>query len=105
MVAVHDISCVGDASAYIWENDAEIAVQNVIATLAICHETILRHGSQLNYAAGKSECLIALRGPNATKIRKNSFVEHQALLDVAHASGTLTTHVVDANKHLGLARQ
>ena len=46
---------------------------------------------QLNYAAGKSECLVALRGKGATAVRERVFVSQ---------TGTLLLRVVDAYKHL-----
>ena len=62
MEAVHDISYVDDASAYTWIPDPQAVINNVKIIVAIHHEEFLRHGLQLNYAAGKSECLVALRG-------------------------------------------
>ena len=69
MVSVHDTSYVDDASAYIWDSDGEIAVRKVTTTVATNHETFPRHGIQLNYAAGKSGCLITLRGANTNNVR------------------------------------
>ena len=62
MEAFHGISYVDDASAYTWDQDPQTVIDNVKNIVAIYHEEFLRHGLQLNYAAGKSECLVALRG-------------------------------------------
>ena len=65
MEAVSDISYVDDASAYTWSPDPQTVIENAKSIVAIYHEEFLRHGMQLNYAAGKSECLVALRGKGA----------------------------------------
>ena len=70
MEAVHDFSYVDDASAYTWAPDPQAVIDNVKDIVAIYHEEFLRHGLQLNYAAGKSECLVALRGKGAKTVRE-----------------------------------
>ena len=93
MEAVHDISHVDDASAYTWGPDAQTVITNVKAIVAIYHEEFLRHGLQLNYAAGKSECLVALR--------EQVFVADKAILTVEYEAGSLSLRVADAYKHQG----
>ena len=101
MEAVHDISYVDDASAYTWSPDPNTVIDNVKSIVAIYHEEFLRHGMQLNYAAGKSECLVALRGKAAAAAREGVFVRDKARITVESQSGTLLLRVVDAYKHLG----
>ena len=101
MEAVHDVSYVDDASAYTWGQDPQEVVDNVKNIVAIYHEEFLRHGLQLNYAAGKSECLVALRGKGAKAVREQVFVADKAMLTVEFQAGTLLLRVVDAYKHLG----
>ena len=101
MEAVHDISYVDDASAYTWGQDPQDVIDNVKNIVAIYHEEFLRHGLQLNYAAGKSECLVALRGKGAKAVREQVFVADKAMLTVEFQAGTLLLRVVDAYKHLG----
>ena len=101
MDAVHDISYVDDASAYTWGQDPQAVIDNVKIIVAIYHEEFLRHGLQLNYAAGKSECLVALRGKGAKTVREQVFVADKAMLTVKFEAGTLLLRVVDAYKHLG----
>ena len=78
MEAVSDISYVDDASAYTWSPDPQTVIENVGSIVAIYHEEFLRHGMQLNYAAGKSECLVALRGKGAAAVRERVFVCNKA---------------------------
>ena len=59
MEAVNHISYVDDASAYTRSPDPQTVIDNVKSTVAIYHEEFLRHGMQLNYAAGKSEYSVA----------------------------------------------
>ena len=101
MEAVNDISYVDDASAYTWSPDPQTVIDNVKSIVAIYHEELLRHGMQLNYAAGKSECLVALRGKGATAVRERVFVCNKAKITVESQTGTLLLRVVDAYKHLG----
>ena len=82
-VAVHDISYVDDASAYTWGPDAQTVITNVKAIVAIYLEEFLRHGLQLNYAPGKSECLVALCGRGAKAVREQVFVADKAILRVS----------------------
>ena len=56
---------------------------------------------QLNYAAGKSECLVALRGKGAKAVRERVFVGDEARISVESQTGALLLRVVDAYKHLG----
>ena len=98
MEAVHDISYVDDASAYTWGQDPQEVVDSVKNIVAICHEEFLRHGLQLNYAARKSECLVALRGKWAKAVREQIFVADKAMLTVEFQAGTLLLRVVDAYK-------
>ena len=101
MEAVSDISYVDDASAYTWSPDPQTVIENVKSIVAIYHEEFLRHGMQLNYAAGKSECLVALRGKGAAAVRERVFVRNKAKISVESQTGTLLLRVVDAYKHLG----
>ena len=101
MEAVHDISYVDDASAYTWSPDPQTVVDNVKNIVAIYHEEFLRHGLQLNYAAGKSECLLAPRGKGAKAVRERVFVDDKPKITVESQTGTLLLRVVDAYKHLG----
>ena len=55
----------------------------------------------MNYAAGKSECLVALRGKGAKAVRERVFVGDKARISVESQTGTLLLRVVDAYKHLG----
>ena len=98
MEEVHDVSYVDDASAYTWGQDPQEVVDNVKNIVAIYHEG---HGLQLNYAAGKSECLVALRGKGAKAVREQVFVADKAMFTVEFQAGTLLLRVVDAYKHLG----
>ena len=100
MEAVHDISYVDDASAYTWGQDPQEVVDNVKSIVSIYHEEFLRHELQLNYAAGKSDCLVALRGKGAKAVQQ-VFVVDKAMLTVEFQAGTLLLRVVDAYKHLG----
>ena len=43
-------------------------------SMAIYRGTFLQHGLQLDYAAGKSDCLIAMSGADAKKIREKTFL-------------------------------
>ena len=85
MVAVHNISFMDDASAKTWDRDAEGAVRTVGATVAIHHETFLSHALRLNFAEGKSGCLLALRGANTKGVRERASVKNQTSLDVEDA--------------------
>ena len=94
MEAVHDISDVDDASAYTWSPGPQTVIDNVKNIVAIYHEEFLRHRLQLNYAAGKSECLVALRGKGAKAVRERVFVGDKARItcrvsnsDIVAASG------------------
>ena len=69
--------------------------------MAIYHEEFLRHGLLLNYAAGKSECLVALRGKGDKAVREQFFVADKTMLTVKYEAGSLSLRVVDACKHLG----
>ena len=62
---------------------------NVKIIVAIYHEEFLRHGLHLNYAAGESECLVALRGKGAKTVREQVFVDDKAMLTVKFEAGTL----------------
>ena len=101
MEAVHDISYVDDSSAYTWGPDAQTVIDNVKNIVAIYHEESLRHVLQLNCAAGKSECLVGLRGKGAKTVREQVFVGDKAMLTVKYEAGTLSLRVVDVYKHLG----
>ena len=101
MEAVSGISYVDDASAYTWSPDPQTVIDNVKSIVAIYHEEFLRHGMQLNYAAGKSECLVALRGKGAAAVRERVFVCNKAKISVETQTGALLLRVVDAYKHLG----
>ena len=101
METVHDISYIDDASAYTWGPDPQAVIDNVKIIVAIYHDEFLRHGLQLNYAAGKSECLVALRGKGAKTVREQVFVDDKAMLTVKFKAWTMLLRVVDAYKHLG----
>ena len=101
MDAFHDIRNVDDASAYTWGPDPLAVIDNAKIIVAIYHEEFLRHGLQLNYAAWKYECLVALRGKGAKTVREQVFMADKAMLTVKFEAGTLWLRVVDAYKHLG----
>ena len=81
--------------------------QGLLARLPVCGAIPLRLLTMcflkwvLNYAAGKSECLMTLRGKGAKAVREHVFVADKAILTVEYEAGSLSLRVVDAYKHMG----
>ena len=62
---------------------------------AIYRGTFLQHGSQFDYAAGKSDCLIVMSRAHAKKIRKIFFLRVCVCVaeTYAHFGGLVTSKV------------
>ena len=77
-------------------------IKRLNSVVPIVTSVFAKHGLQLNFKAGKSELLIALRGEAARKLKVQLLVQDGGVLKVADALGaTRDVLMTDAYRHLG----
>ena len=92
---------VDDEAIYLSANSPKALAAAVQETLAVLQQEFARFAFKINWAKGKTEMMLRLRGKNATRTYSELVAMHEGQPVIVLPDGQNIVHVVDSYKHVG----
>lgn len=98
-----DVSYLDDDAYCIWDKGADQLLAEIPTLVAVVVQCFAGFGFCLNFAAGKSEASVILRGSWSRRLRKQLFIDQSAVIQCNTMHGPQVLRVVQPFVHLGIA--
>ena len=98
---LQDVTYVDDEAAFLMHSSPLVLAQQVVTLLAVIRATFARFGFVINWAAGKTELMLKLRGCRATRARERLCSLLNGVPVVLLDDGEQIVHTVTSYRHVG----